>query len=132
MALERAPGALEGLANRLTVLLPWGSLLRAVALGEVDGLTRLGRLCAPGAAVEIVYGHGDSELPAAGGPSAARVVARYAEAGLEVSATKVSAGEVAALPTTWAKRLAHSDRERAFWRLKGVAVRPGSALRTGS
>ena len=92
MALERAPGALEGLADRLTVLLPWGSLLRAVALGEVDGLSRLRHLCAPGAAVEIVFGYGDSELPAAGGLSVARVVARYAEAGLEVSATKVSAG----------------------------------------
>jgi 16S rRNA (adenine(1408)-N(1))-methyltransferase len=131
MALERAPGALEGLADRLTVLLPWGSLLRAVALGEVDGLSRLRHLCAPGAAVEIVFGYGDSELPAAGGLSVARVVARYAEAGLEVSGTKVSAGEVAALPTTWAKRLAGSDRERAFWRLSGAARR-GSALRTES
>lgn len=52
LALERAPGALEGLADRLSVLLPWGSLLRAAAGGEPEGLRRLRGLCAPGAELE--------------------------------------------------------------------------------
>jgi hypothetical protein len=117
LALEAAPGALEGLASRLTVLLPWGSLLRAVAAGEPDGLARLRAICAPGAEVEIVVGEGDLDgLP----PEA--LPARYAEAGLAVSAAPADAAEIAALGTTWAKRLARSDPARRFWRLSGVAV----------
>jgi len=134
LSLESAPGALRGLADRLTVLLPWGSLLRAVALGEADGLGRLRALCAPGAKVDVVFGACDLSEP-----SAQALVARYGAAGLAVSAREASAAEVEALGTTWAKRLARSDPTRRFWRLSGVAdgvaggaVRPGSAPRTAS
>jgi 16S rRNA (adenine(1408)-N(1))-methyltransferase len=41
LALEGAPGGLEGLAGRLSVLLPWGSLLRAAAGADPEGLRRL-------------------------------------------------------------------------------------------
>jgi hypothetical protein len=117
LALERAPGALEGLAGRLTVLLPWGSLLAAVAAGERDGLARLRAICAPGAEVEIVVGEGDLD-----GFSPEALRARYADAGLELSVAPAAAAEVAALGTTWAKRLARSDPARRFWRLSGVSV----------
>jgi 16S rRNA (adenine(1408)-N(1))-methyltransferase len=116
-ALEAAPGALAGLAGRLTVLLPWGSLLRAVAAGEPDGLARLRAMCAPGAEVEIVVGEGDLD-----GFSPEALRARYADAGLAVSIAPAAAAEVVALGTTWAKRLACSDSTRRFWRLGGVAV----------
>jgi 16S rRNA (adenine(1408)-N(1))-methyltransferase len=131
LALEHAPGALAGLADRLSILLPWGSLLRAVAVGEPDGLGRLRALCAPDAEIEIVLGDDDLD-----GVPAEALPARYADAGLAVSAEPVGAAEVAALGTTWAKRLARPDPERRFWRLSGRAVapplRPGSAPRTGS
>ena len=117
LALEEAPGALAGLAGRLTVLLPWGSLLAAVASGDREGLGRLRALCAPGAEVEIVVGEGDLDgLP----PDALQ--ARYAAAGLAVSVAPATAAAVEALGTTWAKRLARSDPARRFWRLGGVAA----------
>jgi 16S rRNA (adenine(1408)-N(1))-methyltransferase len=132
LALERAPGELRGLADRLTVLLPWGSLLRAVTSGDEASLRRLRGLCAPGARVEIVVGDGDDGLPSPDG-----LPERYREAGFEVAAERVPAAEVAALGTTWAKRLAGSSPDRSFWRLSGVATaaqatRPGSAPRTAS
>lgn len=107
------------------MLLPWGSLLRAVVTGDPDGLGRLRGLCSPGAEVEIVVGHGDLD-----GVSPEALTRRYAEAGLAVRARAIGAAEAEALGTTWAKRLARSDPERRFWRLGGVAVegsRPGSA-----
>ena len=99
------------------MLLPWGSLLRAVAGDDEASLRRLRALCAPGTRVEIVVGDGDDGLPSPEG-----LPERYREAGFEVSAERLAAAEVADLGTTWAKRLALSDRERSFWRLSGVAV----------
>jgi hypothetical protein len=115
------------------VLLPWGSLLRAVAGGEPEGLRRLRGLCAPGAEIEIVVSEADLD---GAGPGA--LAAGYAETGLAVTARRATADEVAALGTTWAKRLARSNPRRRFVRLAGTAVplpapaTPGSALRTGS
>ena len=133
LALEGAPGALGGLADRVTVLLPWGSLLGAVAGAEPDGLARLRGLCAPGAAIEVVVSEGDL-----GGRSPEDLRAGYATAGLEVGIREGGTAEVAALGTTWAKRLARSDPGRRFRRLSGVAVErpaaatPGTAPRRGS
>jgi hypothetical protein len=89
-------------------------------------------MCAPGAEVDIVLGGDDLDgIP----PDA--LAARYEAAGLAVWPRPASAAEVASLGTTWAKRLARSDPERRFRRLRGVAVersaiRPGSAPRTAS
>jgi len=41
LALEEAPGELAGFADRLTVLFPWGSLLRALTGGDAAALARL-------------------------------------------------------------------------------------------
>ena len=117
LALEEAPGTLEGLADRLTVLLPWGSLLGAVAGAEPDGLARLRGLCAPGAAIEVVVSEGDL-----GGRSPEDLRAGYATAGLEVGIREAGTAEVAALGTTWAKRLARSDPGRRFVRVTAQAA----------
>jgi hypothetical protein len=63
LALEDAPGELVGFADRLTVLFPWGSLLRAVMLAEPDGLARLRSICRPAADVRFVF-ELHSDLPA--------------------------------------------------------------------
>ncbi|HSJ74096.1 MAG TPA: hypothetical protein VK904_07240, partial [Miltoncostaeaceae bacterium] len=65
----------------MTVLLPWGSLLRTVAGGDPEGLRRLRALCAPGAELEIVVSDGDLD-----GAAPDALAERYAEAGLAVTA----------------------------------------------
>lgn len=63
LALEAAPGELVGLADALTVLLLWGSLLRAVALPDAAALRALRALCRPRAgarAIGLRAAHGRS------------------------------------------------------------------------
>ncbi|WAS93656.1 class I SAM-dependent methyltransferase [Nannocystis poenicansa] len=127
LPLERAPGELVGLVDALTVLLPWGSLLRAVALPEAEGLARLRGLCKPGASLQVVFGYGPGDplavqaLPGLQGEvRAAGLVQAYAAAGFEVTARSVGREEVGELPTTWAKKLAYSNNEREFVALTGV------------
>ncbi|WP_434428002.1 class I SAM-dependent methyltransferase [Nannocystis pusilla] len=128
LPLERAPGELLGLVDSLTVLLPWGSLLRAVALPEAEGLARLRGLCKPGASLQVVFGYGPGDplavqaLPGSQAEArAAALVQAYARAGFTVTARATSREEVGELPTTWAKKLAYSNREREFVALTGVA-----------
>ena len=134
LALADAPGALEALADELTVMLPWGSLLQAVVLGQGTELGRLRGLCKPGARLDVVFGYGaDSErgaiaglgLPAPEALSLVELAGRYRQAGFAVEVRPLPLADVAALPTTWAKKLAFSGRDRRFWRITGRAIDPG-------
>jgi 16S rRNA (adenine(1408)-N(1))-methyltransferase len=130
LALADAPGELAGLADELTVLLPWGSLLAAVARPDAGGLAGLRALCKPGAAVRIVFGYGaaevaairDLDLPPLDDAAGAQLAAAYRAAGVDVRARFPLLDEVRALPTSWAKRLAFSGRERRFMELRGRAL----------
>lgn len=135
LSLAEAPGALAGLADELTVLLPWGSLLAAVARPDAGGLAALRALGKPGAALRIVFGYGagaeagairDLGLPAIDDAACLRLEAAYRQAGLAVRARRPSLDEVRALPTTWAKRLAFSGYERRFVELKAGRSWPGT------
>jgi 16S rRNA (adenine(1408)-N(1))-methyltransferase len=128
LPLDRAPGELAGLADVLTVLLPWGSLLRAIALPEPEGLAKLRALCKPQARVQVVFGYGPGDpagvrdLP--GLTEEARLaglVVTYAAAGFDVVARRMARREVGELATTWAKKLAFSGSEREFVELSGRA-----------
>ena len=54
--LKILPSELNGVADEVHVHFPWGSLLRAVATGEIAVLRNLRRICAPGALLEVVIG----------------------------------------------------------------------------
>jgi len=55
-AVEALPEELSGVANEVHVHFPWGSLLRAVATGDVEVMKNLRRVCAEGALLEVVIG----------------------------------------------------------------------------
>ena len=55
-AAEELPPELDGVADEVHVHFPWGSLLRAVATGDVAVLRGLRRVCSPGAVLEVVIG----------------------------------------------------------------------------
>jgi hypothetical protein len=48
---------LAGLANRVSVILPWGSLLQGIVLAETALVANLRRLCASDATIEIVFSY---------------------------------------------------------------------------
>jgi 16S rRNA (adenine(1408)-N(1))-methyltransferase len=135
LALADAPGALAGLADELTVMLPWGSLLQAVALGTAE-LGHLRGLCQPGARLDVVFGYGAASeraaiaalgLPAPEALSPIALAGRYRQVGLAVEVRPIALDDVAALPTTWARKLAFSGRDRRFWRVTGLIPRsPGA------
>ncbi len=129
--LEQLPHALDGLASSLSVLLPWGSLLRAVALPEVEVLHRLRRLCRATAKVKVVIGfdaaHDQRTFEALGIPPltlehlAGPGVEGFARAGFEIKARIAQTEEIAAWPTTWAKKLIFGGTARRFFVLEGRA-----------
>jgi len=131
LSLEDAPGELAQLADAITVLFPWGSLLRAVAVPECEALRRLALIGKPGARFRFLHGYGvgrearavdELGLPALGDPSTLRALEdAYADAGLRLEARYVSREEVALIQTTWAKKIAFSDHERVFVELSGIS-----------
>src|SRR5262249_42603132 len=140
LSLEDAPGELIGVAEALTVLFPWGSLLRALAAPEVGNLRKLTAIGKPGARISFVYGYGAERdagaleelgLPELGAPAALRALeAAYAAAGLKMSARYALREEVALIESTWAKKLAFAGRERVFVALEGTVDRNHALART--
>ena len=55
-AIENLPDELDETADEIHIHFPWGSLLRAVTLGDENILASLRRICAPECLLEIVIG----------------------------------------------------------------------------
>jgi 16S rRNA (adenine(1408)-N(1))-methyltransferase len=127
LSLENAPGELAELVDHLTVLLPWGSLLRAVAQPDAAALGRLLALLRRGSGrFRFVFGYGSddrdvAELPSLDAANALDVlVERYRAAGLDAIVRAIDVSNVRALRTTWANKLAFSDHARRFIDVTGT------------
>jgi 16S rRNA (adenine(1408)-N(1))-methyltransferase len=115
-AVEDLPDELNGVANEVHVHFPWGSLLRAVATGDVGVMSNLRRVCAVDGLLEVVIGidpvRDRAELTRLGltplslnfidnvlGPA-------YSAAGFTIVERGIlSASDWTHLDTSWAKRL---------------------------
>ncbi|OAI42013.1 hypothetical protein AYO38_11815 [bacterium SCGC AG-212-C10] len=128
-AVESLPAELCGMAAEITVLLPWGSLLAAVATPEVDALRGIRAMAAEGALLTVVFSHdatrdGDSLVFPDLNDVAARaaLVAAYGDAGWRVDAVEaIDSAGIRAIGTTWAKKLA-SRPGRSGWRVCATAM----------
>ena len=109
----------------MSVVLPWGSLLAAVARPSPAALRGIRALCQPGASLTIVLGFdpvrdraelsrlGLASLPEA--PLASRIAEGYAAAGFALESVRpLVHDELARWPSTWARRLAHAQGRRLF------------------
>ena len=125
-SVEAMPGELAGLASLVTVNLPWGSLLRAVAAPDSDLLRNLAVSCTRGAELRVTFSasmRDAKELtrlglaqpdPCRRAPDLERV---YDEAGFALTWLEpLSSAELRDLGTTWAKRL-WRDPDRRAWRI---------------
>jgi 16S rRNA (adenine(1408)-N(1))-methyltransferase len=132
--VESVPAVLRGRADEVHVVLPWGRLMSGLLVADpavVGGVAGLGR---PGAAVSVVLNGevwGDPvpvearDLPE---PTVALVEDVLAPAwerlGLRVSAARwLAADEVAALATTWARKLSHGRPHPRFLSVSASVVR---------
>jgi 16S rRNA (adenine(1408)-N(1))-methyltransferase len=130
-SVEQMPAELVDV-DEVHVLMPWGSLLRAMVLPDAAVLRALGAACAPDARFLVTLNlHawrppvpevGDSSEPT---PDSVRgeLAIRYSEAGWQVeSVAHLSDEEIAALGTSWTKRLGASRRELDVLAVRGRIV----------
>ena len=123
-AVEDLPLELAGVADRVTVLLPWGSLLAAVARPCVPALAGIRALCEPGASLSVILSVAERDLaearrlglpPLDGAHLQGHLAAGYAAAGFTVSSVRpLDLDQLARWPSTWARRLAHGKPRPVF------------------
>ena len=110
------PRELEGLAARVTINFPWGSLLEGLLTGCPALLTGLHGAMRPGAALEIRLNASAADeagwtLESAG----ARVQGVLAAEGFTMALLAVmDAGALRACPSSWARRLARGREPKAL------------------
>ena len=105
-AVEDLPPELDAVADEVHVHFPWGSLLRAFASGDVDVLTNVRRICAPGALLEVVINDHIAD----------QSIGRYRSAGFEVlEHGSVPAAQWSEFETTWARRLKQNENRSVVY-----------------
>ncbi|HEU0115416.1 MAG TPA: hypothetical protein VFQ80_12100, partial [Thermomicrobiales bacterium] len=110
------PGELSGIATRLTINFPWGSLLRGLLDGHPELLAGLRAVSRSAAPLEIRLNAGALAEAGwsldAGGEALTRALR---DAGIKIDATTaLGAADLRQWPTTWAKRLAFGRDPRAW------------------
>ncbi len=120
-SIENLPEELNGIADHVFVLFPWGSLLGAI-LGEKRLLEQIRRICAPNARMEVVFSFEPvkdrSELERFGIESLSgeelenKLIRAYRDAGF--LAQLHFPADLSGARTTWGRRLAQNNNRRFF------------------
>jgi 16S rRNA (adenine(1408)-N(1))-methyltransferase len=111
-AIETPPAELAGRASLVTVLFPWGSLLRGVVGLDDRPLAGIASLAAPGAPIEVVASVTGRDAVSAGVENGRlddvdAIAGAWRAAGLELGDRRpATEAEVLASRSTWARRLA--------------------------
>lgn len=125
-AVENLPSELEGLADEVHIHFPWGSLLRALVLGDEAVLSGLHRLCAAEALLEVIIGVDEArdrselerlQIAEFSLPYVDSILRpRIAAAGFEITETaECLPSNWPDLQTSWAKRLARSTNRSLIY-----------------
>ena len=123
-SIEHMPAELRGVADEIFVTLPWGSLMRGIILADDAVLGPFASLARDGAALRIVLNTRIFDDPA---PIDVRdlpdltpdyvrdtLAPAFARHGIAIIETRfMNAEEVAAIETTWAKRLSQRHPPRS-------------------
>lgn len=114
---RRLPFELDGLADHITINFPWGSLLEGLLVGDSEMLAGIRRISHKDAELEVRLNGG--ALVEAGwslDAGAHRVREVLAVNGFDIwLQVDLTAQELKAIPTTWAKRLAFGRDPRAMY-----------------
>jgi 16S rRNA (adenine(1408)-N(1))-methyltransferase len=119
-AIESVPADLRGVADRVTVYFPWGSLLRGLLSVEGAVIPNLSALCASGAELVVLWSIAERDLATLGPVPTLPDESRLAATGLEIRELRpATTAEVAATHSSWAKRL-HAGVDRPVTLLRAV------------
>jgi 16S rRNA (adenine(1408)-N(1))-methyltransferase len=116
------PPELHGIAQRISINFPWGSLLRGLVDGDTTLLSGIAMLARPDALLEIrLNGSALHELDITPDTAATRVAAHLEATGWQCNTpTHLHAAQLRGLPSSWARRLVHSPHP---WAVELRAVR---------
>ena len=125
-AIEELPSELANTADEIHIHFPWGSLLRAVASGDLDVLRNLRRIAARNCLLEVVIGIDAErdraeverlELPALSDNYLTKTLApRYEAAGFEFKESgTVAAADWPHLKSSWARRLQGNEQREVVY-----------------
>ena len=132
-AIEALPRELEGVADEVDVLLPWGALLEGIVLARPDVVDGIAALARPGARVQVTL-NGEiwvdstparyEDLPVPTPEYVAEAIEpEFRRRGVELGPARyLTAAEAKALPTTWARRLGHGRAHPRFVHFEGVRI----------
>ena len=107
-AAESLPEELAGTADRVTVTLPWGSLLRGLVLGEGPILAEIAAVCSPGGEVTVLWSLTERDAAQLDGRDVDETCIESAFARSDLAVTQLrtaTAQEIVATGSSWAKRL---------------------------
>ena len=118
-AAHDLPGELAGIADEVTVVLPWGSLLQLVLLADEQFISRLGGLMKPDARLEMLVSVAESDVGAGKinfDEERARALAiEYERHGLKLERLQLAEeSDVDRLGSSWGRRLAIPRRRQAW------------------
>jgi 16S rRNA (adenine(1408)-N(1))-methyltransferase len=135
-AAEALPAELDGLADRVTVHFPWGSLLHGLLTADPAVLGGLARVLRPGATLSMLVSSTARDSRAGVGPidqrSLAALAGAYHQSGLAVTRVRpATLDDVAASRSTWGKRLG-AGAQRPAWLLQATRVPSGEGGQPGS
>ena len=124
-AAEAPPAELLGIASRVVIQLPWGSLLRGALALDEDVARGIAGLVAPGGRVEVLVAPAPKDRLAPAVDVRERLANGLATTGAARARARRRrpghrADEIAATRSTWAKRLGlrAGDRDRPAFRLE--------------
>lgn len=134
-SVEALPAELLGLAERVRINFPWGSLLRGLLEPQPEVLRAIASLTQPTGVIEIVMSYDPvHDLQAFGGEALPPLDDKYVEetlvppyeaAGFRVvERRRLSQDEALELPSTWGRRLLHARPRAVYW-MKVVPAKPG-------
>lgn len=128
-SIENLPSELYQLATQITILLPWGSLLQAVAKPQFHLLNEIKKLARADAAITILFGYEKTteqkqmvelELPELTPERVKQLIQFYSRLGFKsLKWRMLQQDELKSIPSTWAKKLVYG-KKRQFIEIKAV------------
>jgi 16S rRNA (adenine(1408)-N(1))-methyltransferase len=123
--VEDLPPELRGLASRVRINYPWGSLLRGLLEPDAGTLAAVASLIRPGGLLEIVMSYypehdpnafAGPPLPALNERYLATLGPAYAGAGLPIADhRRLTRDEALDVPSTWGRRLLHARARDVYF-----------------
>ena len=118
-AANDLPGDLAGIADEVTVVLPWGSLLQVVLLADPVFLGKVSAVLKPAGRLELLVSVAESDVGAGkidfDEAKARALAAEYSKLGLKPDEIRLAdESDVERLGSSWGRRLAIPRRRQAW------------------